>query len=259
MSDAAIGARWSRLRAERRTALIPYLTAGYPDREESLRAVAMLAEAGADFIELGIPFSDPVADGPVIQRSSQLALERGMSVGGALELVREAAPPVPVIVFGYLNPILAYGLDRFLDDAAGAGVSGLLLTDLPAGEDPALEQAVLQSGLSLIRLVAPTTEEARLQELLRAAEGFVYVISRLGVTGASTDIDSQVEELVARVRRATALPDRARTGAEQPWLGPSGGAYNKSQTDHRENRPCAIASSFLSFTSFSRSFSALLC
>ncbi len=206
MSDAAIGARWTRLREQRRTALIPYITAGYPDRELSLAALSMVAEAGADFVELGIPFSDPLADGPVIQRSSQLALERGMSVAGALELVREAALQIPVIAFGYINPILAYGLERFLDDAADAGVAGLLLTDLPGGEAPDLERAVHGSPLSLIRLVAPTTAEKRLPALLREAEGFVYVISRLGVTGAVTRLGGEVEDVVARVRRATALP-----------------------------------------------------
>jgi tryptophan synthase alpha chain len=166
----------------------------------------MVAEAGADFVEVGIPFTDPLADGPVIQKSTQVALEQGMTVGGVLQLVRDAALGIPVIAFGYLNPILAYGLDRFLADAAAAGVAGLLLTDLPAGEDPALEGSVRDSDLALISLVAPTTERSRLRTILAEAEGFVYLISRLGVTGAPTTMDETLERSIARVREATALP-----------------------------------------------------
>ncbi len=166
----------------------------------------MVAEEGADLVEVGIPFTDPLADGPVIQKSTQIALEQGMTVAGALQLVREAALPIPVIAFGYLNPILAYGLDRFLVDAAAAGVAGLLLTDLPAGEDPPLEEQVRQSDLALIPLVAPTTEGLRLRLVLARAEGFVYVISRLGVTGAWTTLDEAVEQAVGRVKQATSLP-----------------------------------------------------
>lgn len=205
MSDVVLRRRWGRLRAEGRVALIPYLTAGYPTRETTLAALSMVAEAGADFVELGIPFSDPVADGPVIQHSTQVALEGGMSVAGTLELVREARLDIPVIAFGYLNPILAYGLRRFLDDAAAAGVSGLLLTDLPPGEDPQIEATVQASPLALIPLVAPTTPPQRMRAALRAAEGFVYLIARLGVTGPPTDL-AGVAALVARVRAATPLP-----------------------------------------------------
>jgi tryptophan synthase alpha chain len=206
LSEAALRERWSRLSAARRPALIPYLTAGYPTRDESLAALTMAVDAGADFIELGIPFSDPLADGPTIQRSTQVALENGMSVSGALELAREAALEVPVIAFGYLNPILAYGLDRFLVEAAAAGIDGLLLTDLPRGEDPEVELAVSRSALAVITLVAPTTEDLRLRQILQGARGFVYVISRLGVTGAATRLDAGVADTVARVRRATELP-----------------------------------------------------
>lgn len=166
----------------------------------------MVEEAGADFVEVGLPFSDPLADGPVIQRSTQVALQGGMTVRGALELVREVAPGIPVIAFGYLNPILAYGVERFLDDAAAAGVAALLVTDLPAGEDRALEAAVRASPLALIRLVAPTTSPERAARILHDAEGFVYLIARLGVTGAPTRIDVGLRDSVARIRRVTALP-----------------------------------------------------
>lgn len=198
--------RWDTLRAAGRVALVPYLTAGHPSRDASLAALRMAQDAGADFVELGMPFSDPLADGPIIQRSTQIALEAGMTVRGALELVREASLDVPVIAFGYLNPILAYGVERFAEDAAAAGVSGLLLTDLPLGEDPAIESVVRESALALIPLVAPTTRPATLAQRLAAAEGFIYVIARLGVTGAPTALDDAVETLVARVREATRLP-----------------------------------------------------
>lgn len=205
MSDP-IATRWQQVRAERRAALIPYLTAGYPTIPASLAAVRMVAEAGADFVEVGIPFSDPLADGPVIQRSSHTALEQGMTVRGVLDLIREAALPVPVIAFSYLNPVLAYGLDRFVGDAREAGVSGLLLTDLPAGEDPSVEARIRSGNLDLIRLVAPTTAGRRLEVAVKGAGGFIYLISRLGVTGARTEIDRGAGELIARVRRATDLP-----------------------------------------------------
>lgn len=204
------------LRAARRTALIPYFTAGYPTRAVSLAALHTAQKCGADFVEVGIPFSDPLADGPVIQRSQQVALEQGMTVAGVLDLVREAALDIPVIAFGYLNPVLAYGFDRFLADAAEAGVSGLLVTDLPAGEDPAVERAIHASPLARIPLVAPTTPGARLRRRLRHAEGFVYLIARLGVTGARTELTDDLEPVVARIRRATRLPIALGFGIRDP-------------------------------------------
>ena len=202
----SIAHRWHALHTEGRAALIPYLTAGYPSASDSLAALHMLADTGADFIEVGIPFSDPVADGPVIQEATEQALTSGMTVAGALELVREAALDVPVVAFGYLNPILAYGVKRFLDDAVAAGVCGLLITDLPAGEDPVFEDAVRDSSLDLVRLVAPTTNPIRLHAIVTGAEGFIYLISRLGVTGPKTTLDASVQESVAAIRRETSLP-----------------------------------------------------
>jgi tryptophan synthase alpha chain len=166
----------------------------------------MLAAEGADFVEVGLPFSDPLADGPIIQQSTQIALNQGMTVAGALSLIREADLSIPVVAFGYLNPILSYGLERFLSDASEAGVTGLLLTDLPAAEDLGVEQTVQASPISLIRLVAPTTNQNRLTTAVAGAQGFVYVISRLGVTGPQTAIGPELREAVARVRRATRLP-----------------------------------------------------
>jgi len=166
----------------------------------------MVVEAGADFVELGIPFSDPLADGPTIQRASHTALENGMTVPGALALIREARLSVPVIAFSYLNPLLAYGLERFAGDAAAAGVAGVLVTDLPAGEDPRVEQTLRAAGLAVIRLVAPTSTATRLEPVVRGAEGFLYLIARLGVTGARTVVGEELASTIARVRTATALP-----------------------------------------------------
>jgi tryptophan synthase alpha chain len=166
----------------------------------------MVQEAGADFVEVGIPFSDPLADGPVIQESTQVALKAGASVSGVISLIREAGLQIPVIAFGYLNPILAYGLPRFLEDADRAGVAGLLLTDLPAGEDAEVEMMIHESPLCLIRLVAPTTDEVRIARTVAGAEGFIYLISRLGVTGPETTVGQVLTEVIDRLRAATTLP-----------------------------------------------------
>lgn len=206
MSDHPIAARWRAVRSERRAALIPFLTAGYPTPALSLQALRLAEAAGADFVEVGVPFSDPLADGPTIQRASQAALDLGMNVARVLGQVREAALGIPVIVMSYLNPVLAYGLDRFVVDAGAAGVAGLLLTDLPAGADPGVERAVAASPLALIRLVAPTTTDARLAQALSEASGFVYLISRLGVTGPRDQVPADLPAQVARVRARTALP-----------------------------------------------------
>jgi tryptophan synthase alpha chain len=188
--------------------LIPYVTAGFPDAATSRDVLRRVAAVGADFVEVGVPFSDPLADGPTIQRTTQVALERGMTVGGVLALIRDAALNVPVIIMTYLNPVLAYGVERFVADAHAAGAAGLLLTDLPAGADPAVEATVARSPLALIRLVAPTTDDARLRSALGdgSAAGFVYLISRLGVTGARDQVPPDLETNVRRVKAATRLP-----------------------------------------------------
>ncbi len=206
MSDRLIADAWRALAAHRRTALIPYVTAGFPSAARTADALRMLEAEGADLIEVGVPFSDPLADGPVIQRSTQAALEAGMTVRAMLAVVRSVRPKVPVIAFSYVNPILAYGVTRFLADGHAAGIAGLLLTDLPAGADPALEAEVAASPLALIRLLAPTTTGARLREAVRGAEGFLYLIARLGVTGAPTTVTSVLEGMVRTVRAETDLP-----------------------------------------------------
>lgn len=211
---AAIAERWRTL--GQRRALIPYLTAGFPSPDVSRDALRRIADAGADFVEVGVPFSDPLADGPTIQRTTQTALEQGMTMAGVLRLIRDARLSIPVIIMTYLNPVLAYGVDRFVADAAAAGAAGLLITDLPAGADPAVESAVRGSALALIRLVAPTTDTARLRDALAQATGFVYLISRLGVTGARADAPPDLEAQVARIRAATALPVAVGFGIGTP-------------------------------------------
>lgn len=189
-----------------RSALVAYLTAGHPTRALSLEAIRTAARY-ADLLELGLPFSDPVADGPVIQRSSAMALKGGMTVGEALRLLREAAVEIPVVVFGYLNPVLQYGPERFATDARQTGVAAALIVDLPALADPVVEDALASGGLDLIRLLAPTTDDRRLRAITSAAAGFLYLVSRLGVTGMSSGPDTAgLATMAARIRAASALP-----------------------------------------------------
>jgi tryptophan synthase alpha chain len=205
LSDAPLAATWARLRGARRPGLVTYLTAGFPDREVSREAL-QVADELADVIEVGVPFSDPLADGPTIQRSTFQALEGGMTLPRTLELVQQARLARPVVIFSYLNPILHYGMDKFLNDAASLGIAGLLLTDLPAGGDPGIEHQVQASPLDLIRLVAPTTRPDRLARSVAGAQGFLYLVSRLGVTGASATLATDLEASIARVRAASPLP-----------------------------------------------------
>lgn len=214
-SDSQLTRVWSALRDRRRAGLVAYLTAGYPTVAES-RDALRAADEHADVLEVGVPFSDPLADGPTIQASTFRALANGMTLPGALQLIAAAALTAPVVLFSYFNPVLQYGIGRLLRDAADIGVAGLLLTDLPAGADPPVEDAVHDSALDLIRLVAPTTEPRRMTRALAGAEGFVYLIARLGVTGASTSLATDLEASIGRVRRATALPIAVGFGVSTP-------------------------------------------
>jgi tryptophan synthase alpha chain len=215
LSESVLAQTWAALRAGGRRALIPYLTAGYPTVESSEAAIRGAAEV-ADIIEVGVPFSDPLADGPTIQRSTFEALRQGMTLSGTLDLIARVQSPRPIVIFSYLNPILHYGIDRFLQHAERLGVAGLILTDLPAGSDPDLESAVRRSSLDLIRLIAPTTTAARLAGALEGAQGFVYLVARLGVTGASGSLAIGLAESVAAVRRATPLPVAVGFGISTP-------------------------------------------
>ncbi|HEU4629406.1 MAG TPA: tryptophan synthase subunit alpha [Gemmatimonadaceae bacterium] len=210
-----LAARFASLRASGRRALVCYVTAGHPDVVRSAELLAGLAEAGADVLEVGVPFSDPMADGPVIQASSQQALEQGMTLNGTLELVARVRPAVPVVLFSYLNPILAAGRD-VLERAAIAGVDGVLATDLPVGADPGTEAWLGGGPLDFVRLVAPTTPLPRMREIARHGSGFVYLISRLGVTGARDDVPAELPAMMERLREATALPVCVGFGIARP-------------------------------------------
>lgn len=214
-SESRLTSTWAALKARRRTGLVPYLTAGFPTIGTSRDALRM-ADETADVLEVGVPFSDPLADGPTIQASTFAALANGMSLAGTLDLIATAQLRAPVVLFTYFNPVLRYGVDRLLRDAAELGIAGLLLTDLPSGADPAVERAVQQSPLDLIRLIAPTTEPSRLERSVAGAEGFLYLIARLGVTGASTSVATDLAASVARVRSVTRLPIAVGFGVSTP-------------------------------------------
>lgn len=214
-SRDSIERRFAELKAARRRALVPYITAGHPDTEQTIALLQGLAGAGADVIELGLPFSDPMADGPIIQASSQRALEQGMNFDRLLELVHRANVSVPLVLFSYLNPIIAAGSDA-LNRAAEAGFSGILVTDLPVGSDEAREAWVGESPLAFIRLVAPTTPQERMREIAAHGRGFVYLISRLGVTGVQNEMPSELPSTVARLRSATTLPVCVGFGVSRP-------------------------------------------
>lgn len=210
-----IAERFALLAAAERRAFVPYITAGHPSPSATLELLAGLEAAGADVIEVGVPFSDPMADGPVIQGSSQVALAQGVTLDGVLELVARARLGIPIVLFSYLNPILAAGRD-VLQRAADAGVSGLLVTDLPVGADPELEARLGEGPLDFVRLVAPTTPDLRMAEIARHGRGFVYLISRLGVTGTQETLAGDLEATVRRLRAATTLPICVGFGISRP-------------------------------------------
>jgi len=197
--------RFTALRAVNRRALVCYVTAGHPSPAASIALLRGLEEAGADIIEVGVPFSDPLADGPVIQGSSQIAIEHGVNLERTLEIVAEAKLTVPVVLFSYLNPIIAAG-PGVLARARAAGVDGVLVTDLPVGADREREAWFGASGLDFVRLVAPTTPAVRMAEIGSHGGGFVYLISRLGVTGERAELPVELPETVARLRAVTDLP-----------------------------------------------------
>lgn len=214
-----IAARFAQLKAEGRAGFVAFITAGDPDRETSAAILEGLPAAGADLIELGMPFSDPMADGPSIQASSLRALRAGASLSHTIELVREFRNrnnETPVVLMGYFNPIFSYGVDAFIGDAAAAGIDGLIIVDLPPEEDEDLCLPALKAGLNFIRLAAPTTDEARLPRVLANTSGFVYYVSIRGITGAASPDVASVGEAVARIKRHTALPVAVGFGIRTP-------------------------------------------
>jgi tryptophan synthase alpha chain len=201
--------RFAELAKDGRAALVTFLTAGDPDPQTSLSILSALPAAGADVIELGMPFTDPMADGPAIQMSSQRALKSGQTMVKTLELVRafrrnDAA--TPIVLMGYYNPIYIYGVTRFLADAKSAGIDGLIVVDLPPEEDDELCVPALKAGLNFIRLATPTTDDKRLPSVLTNTSGFVYYVSITGITGAAAPDAGKVTTAVARIKRHTALP-----------------------------------------------------
>jgi len=220
MTDAGrIEATFARLKAEKRTGLVVFVTVGYPDVEATLRLVPALVAGGADIVELGVPFSDPLAEGPTIQASTFHALEQGVTAATCLEIARKLRSGdavVPLVLMGYYNPILAYGQERFCRDAADAGVDGLIVVDLPPEESAPLRDLCLAAGLRLIYLLAPTSTEERIAAAARLASGFVYCVSVTGVTGARDELSPDLQEFVARVRRHTDLPIAVGFGISQP-------------------------------------------
>jgi tryptophan synthase alpha chain len=215
ISSDRIAQRFAQLRAAKRCAFVPYVTAGHPDPVRSVALLQGLEAAGADVVELGVPFSDPLADGAVIQASSQRALDHGVRFDQVLEIVSRANLTIPVVLFSYLNPLLRGG-DDALQRAADAGADGVLVTDLPLGADPERESWFADSPLDFIRLVAPTTPQARIGEIARTGQGFVYLISRLGVTGERAELPPDLPATAARVRAATSLPLCIGFGISRP-------------------------------------------
>lgn len=214
-SPDLLSQRFEMLRAKGRRALVPYVTAGHPDPERSVALLQGLADAGADAIEVGVPFSDPMADGPVIQGSSQQALGHGMNLERTLALISRARLAVPVVLFSYLNPLIAAGRE-VLGRASDAGCSGVLVTDLPVGADPEREAWLGEGPLAFVRLVAPTTPSDRMREIARHGRGFVYLISRMGVTGMQQSLPPELGDTMRRLRGVTTLPVCVGFGISQP-------------------------------------------
>jgi tryptophan synthase alpha chain len=203
-----IAKQFKELKQSGRKGFIPFVTAGDPNLETSLEIVRALADSGADVIELGVPFSDPMADGPTIQRSSQRALKNRTNLVQILDLVGRLRrnSDVPVVLFSYLNPLLRYGVEKLRDDAAAVGIDGVLVTDAVEDEAKEIGDLLTKKDIDLISLVAPTTTDERLAKIGSAARGFIYAVSRAGVTGARADTSAEAENLVSRVRRFTDLP-----------------------------------------------------
>jgi tryptophan synthase alpha chain len=214
-----IDARFAGLKREGRSAFVTFLMAGDPDPDTSLAIIKALPKAGADIIEIGMPFTDPMADGPSIQAAGLRALKAGMTLKKTLAMVRafrESDNATPLVLMGYYNPIYIYGVDKFLADAKSAGVDGLIIVDLPPEEDAELCEPALKAGLNFIRLATPTTDDKRLPAVLANTSGFVYYVSITGITGAAAANSGSVGEAVARIKRHTTLPVCVGFGIKTP-------------------------------------------
>ena len=209
MTTTRIDRRMAKLKSEGRPALVTYFMGGDPDYETSLSIMKALPGAGADVIELGMPFSDPMADGPAIQAAGLRALKGGQTLTKTLRMAaafRESDDETPIVMMGYYNPIYIYGVDRFLDDALEAGIDGLIVVDLPPEMDEELCLPALRAGINFIRLATPTTDDRRLPKVLRNTSGFVYYVSMTGITGSALSDTSKVATAVARIKAHTELP-----------------------------------------------------
>ena len=209
MARDRIAEKFAQIEAEGRTGLVLFLTAGVPDMAATMELVPALVQAGADCIELGVPFSDPLADGPTIQASSFHALRNGVTPDDCIQAVgalRDQVPDTPLVLMGYYNPILSYGLPAFGRDARQAGVDGIIVPDLPAEESGPLLEACMPNGIHVIPLLAPTSTDSRIERACSTASGFVYCVSLAGVTGARDELPPGVFQLLVRVRRHTSLP-----------------------------------------------------
>lgn len=202
----AVTAMFARARAAGRAAFLPYYPIGYPTYTASLQAIAGMATAGVDGFEIGIPFSDPLADGPTIQAAAQVALDNGITPADCLEAVRQLRQrgvPQPMVLMGYLNPLLAYGLEGFVQDARAAGADGLIVPDMPPDEGDALIRLCREAGLALVFMIAPNSSAERIVLVAARATGFIYLVSVTGITGARAELPPDVAEFVARVRTHT--------------------------------------------------------
>lgn len=214
----AITECFQRLRSQNTPALIPFITAGDPDLETTAQALQVLDRQGADIIELGVPYSDPLADGPVIQAAATRALQRGTRLESVLELLSQVSPQLqaPVILFTYYNPILHRGIERFLDEIRQAGVAGLVVPDLPLEEAECILEPAAARGIEVVLLVAPTSSPERIKAIAQKSQGFIYLVSVTGVTGVRTEVATRVPDLIQQIRQVTDKPIGVGFGISQP-------------------------------------------
>lgn len=213
-----IAAAFANAQKRQSAALMPYFTLGYPDKQTSLDIVAAIAPY-SDLLELGVPFSDPLADGPTIQRSTQIALENGTTAAGCIDMVRalrRRGVDTPVMLMGYTNPILAYGQEKYVQDAAAAGADGFIVPDLPPEEAHELEALAAAAGMALIHFLAPTSNEVRIADVTKRAQGFIYLVSLTGVTGARKAVSADLASFVQRVRAQANVPLAVGFGISTP-------------------------------------------